>query len=481
MVNEMKKQSTRSAVKGNRRHHWALAAVAFLVCAAAVAPLEAESFLQFPEKPAQDLSDQQNHPVAGPPGNVESVADARRAVEENPASSKAYLSLGIALVKIGDDDGALQAFESAVHFDSSEEQAWYLKGLIEARRTMWAAAAQDFRQAVESRESFVDARIELGDMLRRTGDFDGAAAELSRAVKMNSRIPLGHYNLGLVEMQEGKFKTAEQEFRKALALQKDFPEAQQSLGQSMLLEHDWAGAAAVFEPAVAAQPDSLELANEYAVALSHLEDRKPAAAAAFAKAQELARRNLRLQRAETENTEGLHFWQAGDAASALAAFKQAVKDAPEYAEAHYNLGRFQLEHQNLSGAVEQYKAAIGCRKRFPEALNNLGEAYLRLGESERAIQSFQAALDIRPGFVAAHFNLGMALNEQGMRKEAEKQFRQTLVLAPQTAAAHIELGLLFSKNDGALSSRARKELREGLRLDPKLSRLIPEDIRAQLE
>lgn len=231
---------------------------------------------------------------------------------------------------------------------------------------------------------------------------------------------------------------------------------------------------------MADEPDSLELANGLATALSHLGDPQRAAAA-FQRAHQVALQNLRTQRAQMENTMGLHHWQAGDTAEALRDFEQAIADAPDFAEAHYDLGRLQWESNHLTEATEEFKAAIGIQKNYPEALNNLGEAYLRLGKSDLAVQSFQDAIKIRPEFVVAHFNLAMAWSQQGMRKDAEKQFNEVLLLAPNTAEAHIELGLLYAQNDGSLSGRARKELKEGLRLDPALARLVPENLRAQLQ
>ncbi len=469
-----------SFLPGKLRALLLLAVAVTVLRAASLSAQMTQQFPGLPRSPVQNPLSPENGFPATPGTPLSQVAAARAAVQRHPQSGKAYLSLAEALLTTGEEDEALDALKSAVQLAPREAEAWYLKGLIEARRTMWAAARQDFAQAVEARPSFVSARVELGDMLRRTGRFEDAASELTLALTKKSKDALARYDLGLVELQQGKMADAEREFRKALAAEKDFPEARAGLAETLLDEHEWAAAAPIFQDAVADNPDSLELANGLALALSHLGD-SARAAAAFQRARALAIRHVGTQRARTENTMGLHYLQAGDAARALAAFQQAVKDAPDFAEARYNLGRLELEESHPGAAIADLKIALGLQKNYPEALNSLGEAYLRSGQSDLAVQSFEDALKIQPGFVAARFNLGMAKIAQGMRNEAEKQFKEVILLAPDTAAAHIELGLLLAQEDGALSSRARKELSEGLRLDPRLINLIPEDLRTQLQ
>ena len=423
----------------------------------------------------------QDSKVAGraPTHELEALAEARREVQNNPESAKALFSLAVALIRLGDNDGALECLERCVRLDSSDAQAWYLKGLMEARKNMWVPAGQDFRQSVKARPAFAEARIELGDMLRRTGDFDGAASELERAIELKPQAPLAIYDLGLVQLALGNVAEAKKDIQRAIEMQPAFPEARQSLGEILILEHDWAGAAAAYKQVLADRPDSLQSANGLAVALSHLGDRS-LAAAAFEKAHKLSRQMIQRQRAEIANAKALNLWQAGDTDGAFAVFNQALSYDPEFAEAHYSLGRLLWKLGKADEATAQYKSALDYRPRYPEALNELGEAYLALGQTDLAVRQFRTALMVRFALAPAHLNLGRALNKQGRRDEAEEQFQETILLAPQNADAHIELGLAFAQTDGALSPRARAELAEGLRLDPSLRSLIPEQMAGQL-
>ena len=104
-----------------------------------------------------------------------------------------------------------------------------------------------------------------------------------------------------------------------------------------------------------------------------------------------------------------------------------------------------------------------------------------VGQESLAINYFRSALKASPGFVSGHFNLGVALAHQGQQAEAENELRQALALDPEQAAAHVELGLLLASKAGTLSEGARKELTEGLCMNPHLRVRIPEKTLLDLE
>jgi cytochrome c-type biogenesis protein CcmH/NrfG len=99
---------------------------------------------------------------------------------------------------------------------------------------------------------------------------------------------------------------------------------------------------------------------------------------------------------------------------------------------------------------------------------------------DQAIAQFQGAIDANPGFALAHVNLGKSLATKGQFPEAESEFRSAIVLAPDMAVAHLGLGLLLAVSTGNVSSEARAEMNEGLRLDPTLKTAIPAQFAAQL-
>ena len=97
---------------------------------------------------------------------VDDVSAARQAIRAQPDSAASHLSLGVALKAAGEQESALKAFQKALDCDPRLAEAWFEKGLLEADRQKWSRAAGDFRRAVEVSANHIDARLELGEMLR---------------------------------------------------------------------------------------------------------------------------------------------------------------------------------------------------------------------------------------------------------------------------------------------------------------------------
>ncbi|PYY09975.1 MAG: hypothetical protein DMG69_08135 [Acidobacteria bacterium] len=407
------------------------------------------------------------------------IAAVRQALRADPDSAKNYLSLGLALKAMGENESAWKAVSRSADLDPRLADAWYQKGVIQADEQKWLDAVASFRKALEASAGHGPAHLALGEMWIRLGSFEQAAEELETVLRLNPKHPGAHYGLGLIHLQQGDLTTAEAEFRRALTLQPNSAAAQENLGETLVREHKWSEAAAVLNKVLAVNPDSLEATN--ALATSYLHSGQPERAAAeFRKARELSGRQVTLQRVEGEYNRGVVLWRAGNLKNAAAAFRSAIAMNPDYADAHNNLGGVLWQMNEVAGALAEFQAAVRCNPDFAEAHNNWGSALIHAGETDHAIDQFRAAVASRPAFAQAHFNLGRALSKKREFREAEAELRSALILQPEMAAAHIALGLALAAESGTLSPQARAELNEGLRLDSSLRSSIPPDYSKEL-
>lgn len=74
------------------------------------------------------------------------------------------------------------------------------------------------------------------------------------------------------------------------------------------------------------------------------------------------------------NNSGFEDYIAGQLGSAEAKYKRALELAPNYAEAHYNLGLLYEDLQNLDQARTEYSLAV--KSQIPMAHNNLGRLHI---------------------------------------------------------------------------------------------------------
>ena len=73
-----------------------------------------------------------------------------------------------------------------------------------------------------------------------------------------------------------------------------------------------------------------------------------------------------------------------DWAAAEAAFRQAIVQRPDFADAWNELG-YALRHQGKYGeSINAYLEALRLEPNFPEALEYLGEAYVEMGRLDEA-------------------------------------------------------------------------------------------------
>jgi tetratricopeptide (TPR) repeat protein len=408
------------------------------------------------------------------------LRSARAALTAHPLSAQVYVCLGLALQALKQPDAASKAFDQAIALKPNLPEPLYQRGVLSTDKEQWSEAEQLFRRAIAVDASYLPARLGLAEMLLRSGDFDGAGQELNAAVGLDSHNSSAHYGLGLVHLQKGEFDAATGEFRLALSLRPGYLEAQKNLAEAFILQGKWNDAVALLKHVVAADPHSGESVTTYARALEN-SGYQSEAQQQFTRARQLSRDEANLFRAKAESNFGVSLRNQGKFPEAIAAFRRAIEASPDFCEAHDDLGGVLWQQQDFAAATTEFASAVHCNPDFASARNNLGIAMLYYRHDlDQAIAQFQGAIDANPGFALAHVNLGKSLATKGQFPEAESEFRSAIVLAPDMAVAHLGLGLLLAVSTGNVSSEARAEMNEGLRLDPTLKTAIPAQFAAQL-
>ena len=138
--------------------------------------------------------------------------------------------------------------------------------------------------------------------------------------------------------------------------------------------------------------------------------------------------------AEAHNDLGVGLARQGKFAEADSEYRRALVLKPSYDEAEGNIGVVTAQQGKLDQAIEWYQDALTANPDNADAHVNWGNALVRLGKPGEAIGHYQEALHIRPDHADAHHNWGVALAQQGKYAEAIEQFRQALAINP----AHVE-------------------------------------------
>jgi len=166
--------------------------------------------------------------------------------------------------------------------------------------------------------------------------------------------------------------------------------------------------------------------------------------------------------------EAMEHQSAGRPEAALACFQKAAVMAPEFAQAHYNLGVAFTQHRRNEDALKSFQKAVNLAPGFAEAHGNLGTALLEAGRYEEAVTALQKAIQLAPNTAAVHNSLGAALKQQGLLTQAASAYAAAIALAPGYAEALCNLGAVLC--DIGELEKAQAVCRKAIELAPSLAK-----------
>ena len=146
----------------------------------------------------------------------------------------------------------------------------------------------------------------------------------------------------------------------------------------------------------------------------------------------LAKYNEALQFAEAEGdpdvffNRGIAYKAKGEIDNAIAEYRRALELAPDYAEAHNNLGNLLKDQKKYDEAIVRFESSIRISPDNPSTHNNLGTVHAMKGDVNKAAVYFAKAVRLQPSYIDARQNLGIAYMKQGRLDDAEKEFGEAL-------------------------------------------------------
>ncbi|MCY4662915.1 MAG: tetratricopeptide repeat protein [Acidobacteria bacterium] len=187
---------------------------------------------------------------------------------------------------------------------------------------------------------------------------------------------------------------------------------------------------------------------------------------------------LRRDPEDHESRTGLavRYMEVGQVALAEEELREAIRMAPDFADAHYNLGSVLQAQGSVRQAIGAYRRAISIDPAYSEAHNNLGALLDTSGDRENALAHYRLAVQFGPREAAAHYNLGIALMARRQPDEpvteAVEAFRQAVALDPDYPEAHASLGAALLVEGEPQESIAAYE--RAIALDPSSPRVLVE-------
>ena len=382
--------------------------------------------------------------MQGNPG--EAIALFRKAVAIKPTLLPTHLNLGFALMSLGQSDAAEESLRHVITLmpehtaPLQHAAALQALGVIAAQRGDFPDAENLLRHALKLNPDYVDAHINLGNLLQQVKRLYEAEASYRRVLEMQPNYPNAHYNLGILLVEAKRLREAEASFRRALELKPDYVDAHNNLGSLLQQDNRLPEAEASYSRALELNPDYVDAHNNLADLFLQT-NRLPEAEAAYRRVLE-----LKPDYVDAHFNLGNLLMEANRLSDAESSYRRALEMKPDYASVHNNLGNLLIKSKRLPEAEVCYRRALELQPDFASAHHNLGSLLMGVKRLHEAEESFRRVLELQPDFAGAYNNLGVLLVDANRLPEAEAFYRRALELQPDYVDTHNNLGILLMKD-----------------------------------
>lgn len=266
--------------------------------------------------------------------------------------------------------------------------------------------------------NFLDAYINLGNVLKEARIFDRAVAAYLRALNLSPSHAVVHGNLACVYYEQGLVDLAVDTYKRAIELQPHFPDAYCNLANALKEKGK-------VEEAEDCYNKALNLCPTHADSLNNLANIKreqgliEVAINLYTKALEVFP-----EFAAAHSNLASVLQQQGKLQEALVHYKDAIRISPTFADAYSNMGNTLKEMQDVQGAIQCYTRAIQINPGFADAHSNLASVHKDSGSIPAAIQSYRTALKLKPDFPDAYCNLAHCLQIICEWKDYDERMRK---------------------------------------------------------
>ena len=265
-----------------------------------------------------------------------------------------YSAIGRLRNATGDAAAAASAYEAALELNPQSIPALVGMADVHQRRGQFEAAERNLERAIELQPGNWRLINSLATMAFDQGRYADAAREWQRSAYLEPDNYVLQSNLGGAQILAGEFAAARQSLESALAMQASGP-GYSNLGIIHYCLGDYAASAEMHRKAIEVAPRSDASWASLGDALYFL-DRPEDAAAAYARAGELAGERLRVnpQDVEALTTQAWARAMAGDIEQAQRDIRRALAQAPDDPYTNYYQGLVLVR----AGAIEPAAQAI---------------------------------------------------------------------------------------------------------------------------
>ena len=366
---------------------------------------------------------------------------------------------GYFLLRLGQIDGAIEAYSLAVKLNPLDADAYNNRGIAYDSKGEYGLAIKDFNQAMQLNPSDAVPHNNRGTVYVDKNEIDLAIRDFNQAIRLNPNEDKTYNNRGIAYHKQGDYNLAIKDFNHAIRLRPDDANAYYNRGNAYCDRDDYDRAIKDFNIAIKHEPDFAMVYNNRGIAYSNKHVIKKAIED-FTKAI-----NQNPKSFIAYNNRGNAYRDKGEADQAIKDFNTAIQLNPCLAEAYNNRGGAYHDKRNYDRAIKDLSTAMDFKPDYAKAYYNRGIVYKSKGEVDRAIEDYNKAIKLKPDYASAYANRGDAYRDKGQYGQAIKDCNTAIQINPCLAEAYNNRGGAYY--DEGNHDRAIKDYNKAIQLNPK--------------
>jgi tetratricopeptide (TPR) repeat protein len=379
-------------------------------------------------------------------------------VQKQPNNPDVYLARANYDAGTNNTGAALADLQKALQLDPNRSDSYLNLAILQVRGQQWDAAEANLKKAVDLNPKSTSALVTMGNFYQTRGRFPEAEQWFKMGYQSAPDDPNPRLSLAGLYLAENKPGEAEEFLRES---KKDFPnnsDGYRMLGNFYYGTNQLDKALTEYASLYSDHPKDALVKKNYIQLLilkDHLEEaRKLNDEVLKDKADDP---DAQIYKGEIEIRSG----KGSDAVNTL---QVVLKNDPDNAVAHYQLGLAYDQLGNNRGSESEWRDSVRLRPELVEAHRALAGIAIRHSDATALAQEADQIIAVQPAAPDGYLLRAIADIDRKQYTSAEEFIRRSLEKEPNNPAAYVQLGnLRVAQNQNA---EAQKAYQQALDQDP---------------
>lgn len=355
----------------------------------------------------------------------EAIGELKIAISSEPNALRSLTTLGAIYEAQDNNEEAAEIYRDVVKIDPYDVRANLRLGIVLSRLGLSKEALPYLRIVWETDDKNARAASALAGVLDDLGEYDGAHKMYEEALRLDPNLSDTRFNYGILLFNQDRYESAIAQFVTYMVKVGENARAHRNIGRALEEIGQLDGAISSFNKAMRLEPNDPETYFDIALVYDLKDDHQ----------------------------------------TAITYYMRAIEIAPEYAEAHNNLGELLMRSGKPNEALAQFQSLLSINPDNHSALNGIATCYINKRQFPTAIELLRRAIQLKPDYGQGHYNLGVALREDGQVESAIRHFQEAARLDPEDFNAVAAGELLIARKAIMSTHRSRNSTRVSHRLE----------------